>query len=158
MTRRTEYFDDPSAPRANRLVPAASAVVLDNDGRVLLHRRTDSDLWSLPGGGVELGESVAQAVVREVQEETGLDVEIDQLIGIYSDPRYVIAYDDGEVRQQFSVCFACHITGGTLSVSAESVEVRFAHLAELDNLAIGPGTRVRLRHFRAGRATWPVIA
>lgn len=158
MTRRTEYFDDPSAPRATRLVPAVSAVVLDPELQVLVHRRTDSDLWALPGGGVEVGESVSQALIREVKEETGLDIVIDQLIGIYSDPRYVVAYDDGEVRQQFSLCFACRATGGSLAISDESRELRFASVDELDALPMGHGTRVRLLDYRERRHEWPVIA
>ena len=79
---RTDYYDDPDAPAANSLVPAASAVVVDDAGRVLLHRRKDNDQWALPGGAVELGESVAECVVREVREETGLDVEVTGIVGI----------------------------------------------------------------------------
>lgn len=158
MTRRTEYFDDPTAPRPNSLVPAVSAVVLDPAGRVLLHRRTDSGLWSLPGGGIEVGESVTEALVREVKEETGLDVAVVQLVGVYSDPRYVVAYDDGEVRQQFSLCFTCQVTGGYLLISEESRELRYIDPRELDTLPIGAGTRVRLRDFRDRRHDWPVIA
>jgi 8-oxo-dGTP pyrophosphatase MutT (NUDIX family) len=158
MTRRTEYYDDPTAPEPNRLVPAVSAVIVDTDGRVLLHRRADNDLWALPGGGIEVGESVEQALVREVKEETGLFVTIDELIGIYSDPRYVVAYDDGEVRQQFSLCFTCRSSGGTLAPSDESPELRFVPLDELEALPLGPGTRVRLHDFRDRRGDWPVIA
>jgi 8-oxo-dGTP pyrophosphatase MutT (NUDIX family) len=158
MTRRTEYYDDPAAPRPNQLVPAVSAVVLDEEERVLLHRRTDSDLWALPGGGIEVGESVIEALVREVKEETGLDVVVDTLVGIYSDPRYVVAYDDGEVRQQFSLCFTCHATAGALTVSDESSELRYVDPGEVDTLPMGAGTRVRLRDFRDRRDDWPVIA
>ncbi|MEW9033144.1 MAG: NUDIX domain-containing protein, partial [Planifilum fimeticola] len=115
----------PDAPKPNSLVPAVSAVVTDSDGRILLHKRSDNFLWSLPGGAMELGESVEQAVIREVKEETGFDVEVLRCTGIYSDPGHVIAFSDGEVRQQFSICFACRIVGGELSVSSESVQVRF---------------------------------
>lgn len=158
LSRRTEYFDDPTAPRPNSLVPAVSAVVLDPAGRVLMHRRADSGLWSLPGGGVEVGEGAAAALVREVKEETGLDVAVEQLIGVYSDPRYVVAYDDGEVRQQFSLCFTCQVTGGDLLISEESRELRYVEHDELDALPMGAGTRVRLRDFRDRRDDWPVIA
>jgi 8-oxo-dGTP pyrophosphatase MutT (NUDIX family) len=96
---RREYFDDPTAPRPNSLVPAASGVVVDDQGRILLHRRADTGFWALPGGAMDLGESIAQTIVREVKEETGLDIEPVRLVGIYSDPRHVIAYTDGEIRQ-----------------------------------------------------------
>jgi ADP-ribose pyrophosphatase YjhB (NUDIX family) len=102
---RTDYYDDPNAPVPNSIVPGGSAVVLDDRGRVLLHRRRDSGLWALPGGVMDLGETITEAVAREVCEETGVTVEITGLVGIYSDPRHVIAYSDGEVRQQFNICY-----------------------------------------------------
>lgn len=102
---RTEYYDDPAAPEPNSLVVAASAVVTDDEGRVLLQRRRDNDLWALPGGGMEMTDSLPGTAVREVKEETGLDVEITGLVGTYTDPRHVIAYSDGEVRRQFNICF-----------------------------------------------------
>jgi hypothetical protein len=63
---RVDYYDDPDAPKANSLVPAASAIVTDEDGRILLHRRRDNDMWALPGGVMEIGESLGECVVREV--------------------------------------------------------------------------------------------
>jgi 8-oxo-dGTP pyrophosphatase MutT (NUDIX family) len=69
---RIEHFNNPAAPPANSLVPAASAIVVDDAGRILLHRRTDNALWSIPGGAMEVGESIAETIVREVKEETGL--------------------------------------------------------------------------------------
>src|SRR3979411_444891 len=120
MTARVDYYDDPDAPQPNALVPAGSAVAANSEGDILLHRRRDNDLWALPGGAMQLGETMAQAVVREVEEETGLEVEVTGLIGLYTDPRHVIAYEDGEVRQQFNVCFQARIVGGTLCASEES--------------------------------------
>lgn len=147
MGKRREYFDDPSAPQPNSLVPAASGVVVDDQGRILLHRRADTGLWSLPGGAMDLGESIGQTIVREVKEETGLDVEAVRLIGIYSDPRHVIAYADGETRQQFSICFACRVVGGQLRKSDESYELRFFSRAELDSIDVQPSIRLRLEHY-----------
>src|SRR5256885_14959367 len=118
--RRKEYFDDPTAPRPSVIVPAASAVVINDRRQILLHRRTDNELWSLPGGVMQVGESIAETIVREVREESGLDVEIIRLVGIYTDPRHVIAYSDGEVRQQFSICFACRVTAGEPQPHAET--------------------------------------
>ena len=69
---RRDYYDDPDAPDANSLVPAASAIVVDEAGRILLHRRQDNNRWALPGGRMELGESVSGCAIREVHEETGL--------------------------------------------------------------------------------------
>lgn len=148
---RTEYYDDPSAPRANSLVPAASAVVVDHEGRVLLHLRADTGNWSIPGGGMEPGESIAGCVVREVREETGVEVRPVRLVGVYSDPGHVVAYDDGEVRQEFSVCFACEPVGGATDASNdESDDVRWFRRDELDDLQITPSIRRRLNDYFAG--------
>jgi 8-oxo-dGTP pyrophosphatase MutT (NUDIX family) len=145
MSRR-DYFNDPDAPTANSMVPAVTAIIRDEDDRLLLIHRTDNDRWSLPGGGVELGESVTEAVIREVQEETGISVEVLDIVGVYSDPRHVIAFDDGEVRQQFSICFAARPAGGTLHASAESKEVRWVDPDQLDTLEIHPSMRIRIGH------------
>ncbi|MFD7235003.1 NUDIX hydrolase [Streptomyces syringium] len=149
---RTEYYDDPHAPEPNSLVVAASAVVTDLHGRILLQRRRDNDLWALPGGGMDMGDSLPGAAVREVKEETGLDVEITGLVGTYTDPRHVIAYSDGEVRRQFNVCFTARITGGELAISDESTEVRFVAPAELEALPMHHTQRLRLTHFLERRA------
>ena len=77
---RTEYYDDPDAPAPNRLVVAVSAVLTDDEGRILLQRRTDNRLWALPGGGMDLDESVPEAARREVREETGYEVEITGIV------------------------------------------------------------------------------
>lgn len=77
---RTEHYDYPDAPGPNSLVVAASAVVTDETGRILLQRRRDNDLWALPGGGMKMTDSLPGTAVREVKEETGLDVEITGLV------------------------------------------------------------------------------
>src|SRR5512139_2811873 len=121
---RTEYYDDPDAPRPNSLVVAASAVVTNDQGDILMQRRADSGLWALPGGAMEMTESLPGAAIREVKEETGYDIEITGLVGTYTDPRHIIAYSDGEVRRQFNICFVGRLLGGRLQVSDESYEVR----------------------------------
>ncbi|MEU2504419.1 NUDIX domain-containing protein [Streptomyces sp. NPDC007863] len=148
---RTEYYDDPDAPKPNSLVVAASAVVTDDRGRILLQRRRDNGLWALPGGGMDMGDSLPGTAVREVKEETGLDVEITGLVGTYTDPRHVIAYSDGEVRRQFNVCFRARVTGGDLRISDESTELRFVDREELDALPMHHTQRLRLSHFLEDR-------
>ncbi|MFD3924902.1 NUDIX hydrolase [Streptomyces sp. NPDC058614] len=143
---RTEYYDDPAAPEPNSLVVAASAVVTDDQGRILLQRRSDSGLWALPGGGMEMTDSLPGCAVREVKEETGYDIEITGLVGTYTDPRHVIAYSDGEVRRQFNVCFRARIAGGDLTISDESTEVRFISPSELGSLPMHHTQQLRLQH------------
>ncbi|MCZ0979924.1 NUDIX domain-containing protein [Streptomyces diastatochromogenes] len=148
---RTEYYDDPNAPEPNSMVVAASAVVTDDRGRILLQRRRDNDLWALPGGGMDMTDSLPGTAVREFKEETGLDVEVTGLVGTYTDPRHIIAYSDGEVRRQFNVCFRARIVGGGLRVSDESTELRFVAPEELDALPMHHTQRLRLTHYLENR-------
>ncbi|OPF79340.1 DNA mismatch repair protein MutT [Streptomyces antioxidans] len=149
---RTEYYDDPDAPEPNSLVVAASAVVTDEEGRILLQRHRDSGLWALPGGGMEMSDSLPGAAVREVKEETGLDVEITGLVGTYTDPRNVIVYSGGEVRRQFNVCFTARVVSGRLAISDGSAELRCVLERDLDALSTHHTQRLRLRYYQENRA------
>ena len=148
---RTDYLDDPAAPRANSIVPAVSVVIIDGQGRILLIRRTDNNYWSIPGGGIEPGESVRQAASREVMEETGINCEVTGLVGIYSNPGHVAAYEDGEVRQEFSICLTARILDGSPRTSSESSEVRFVPATDIASYDIHPSIRMRIGHYLEGR-------
>ncbi|HEX6454178.1 MAG TPA: NUDIX domain-containing protein [Trebonia sp.] len=115
--------------------------------------RTANGLWALPGGAQDIGESLAEAAQREVNEETGIEIEITGLSGIYSDPRHVIAYDDGEVRQEFSICFLGKVIGSQLRTSSESRQARWIPVNELDKLHMHPSMRLRVTHGVQGRKT-----
>lgn len=125
--------------------------MVDDDDRILMHRRSDSGNWALPGGVMNVGETLAECVIREVKEETGLDIAVTGLLGIYTDPSHVIAYSDGEVRQEFNITYLGVVTGGSIAVSAESTEVRFIDPAELLRIPIHPTVLLRLDHFRQQR-------
>jgi 8-oxo-dGTP pyrophosphatase MutT (NUDIX family) len=152
VSRRVDYFDDPDAPEPNSLVPGGSALVVDEQGRILLQRRADSGNWSLPGGTMELGETLGGAVVRETREETGFDVELIGILGIYTDPRHVIAYADGEVRQEFVVVFTARPVHGVLAVSDESTEVAWVDPADIGDMQMHESVRLRIGHWTAGTA------
>lgn len=143
---RIDYIDDPAAPAINSVVPSVVAIVRDDEGRVLMIHKTDNDRWALPGGGHDPGESIADTVVREVKEETGYDVEVETITGIYTNPRHVMAYDDGEVRQQFSIAFRAKLIGGEKRTSAESSEVDWLTPDEISRLNLHPSMQLRLAH------------
>lgn len=144
--RRVDYWDDPSAPRPTSRKPSASVVVRDYRGRVLLLRRSDTGRWTIPTGGLKRNETLTGCAVRECREETGLDIEIVRLAGLFSDPRHVTAYADGEVRQPVNACFEARLVGGDLKVNDESTEAVWASPAELDGFDIHPSIRRRLAH------------
>jgi 8-oxo-dGTP pyrophosphatase MutT (NUDIX family) len=141
---RKDYFDDPAAPVATRIVPAVTAFVQDERGFLLLERRSDNGRWGMPGGVQEIGEDISHTVVREVAEETGITVEVTGLVGIFTDPGHVIEFSDGEVRQEFSLCFRARPVTGEITVSSESFEVRWVDPSELAALDMSPTTRKRI--------------
>lgn len=145
MARR-DYYHAPDAPSANSIVVAVTAFIQDTAGRLLMIRRTDNDLYAVPGGAQEIGETIAQTVVREVREETGITVDVTGLIGVYSDPAHVIAFSDGEVRQEFSLCFRARPIEGEPRTSSESKEVLWVEPAGLADLNVHPSIRLRIQH------------
>jgi ADP-ribose pyrophosphatase YjhB (NUDIX family) len=101
---------------------------------------------------MERDDTLPGAAVREVREETGLHVEITGLGGTCTDPRHVIAYADGEVRRQFNVCFTARVTGGSLTISDESTELRFVAPEDVSRLEMHHIQRMLLEHFMEDRS------
>jgi ADP-ribose pyrophosphatase YjhB (NUDIX family) len=132
--------------------PSVSAVIFDRRGRLLLQQRSDGGQWGLPGGSVEIGESVADAVVREVREETGLAVRPRRIVGVYSAPALqVVRYPDGNVWHYISVCFECTVHGGELTTCDETLALDYFPLGRLPRTLL-PNHRIRIRDARARRA------
>jgi ADP-ribose pyrophosphatase YjhB (NUDIX family) len=149
---RIDFYDDPAAPPANSLVPSANVIVTNDAGQVLMIHRADNDNWAVPGGAMDLGETLAGCAARETREETGIDCEITGLVGIYTDPKHVILYtSDGEVRQEFSVLFTARATGGTLTPSDESRDVVWVDRHALGDLPMDSSMRFRIQHWLDGR-------
>lgn len=149
MTKRVDYWRDPDAPKPTSRKASASVFVRDEAGRLLLLRRTDNDLWTIPTGGVKRGETVAQAGARECREETGLDVEVIGLVGVFSTPDHVIVYLHGdqvdEVRQPINICLRARVVGGEMRPEpAEAREVRWVESDTLDDYPIHPAIRLRI--------------
>jgi ADP-ribose pyrophosphatase YjhB (NUDIX family) len=146
--RRIDYYDDPNAPKANSLVPSVNVVVVNDAGEILMIRRTDNDNWAVPGGAIDLGESVAQAAVRETREESGIECEITGIVGIYSDPKHVLLYtSNGEVRQEFSIVLAAQPLSGQPTPSSESSEVRWVPVSEVLDYTMDRSMRIRVNDY-----------
>jgi ADP-ribose pyrophosphatase YjhB (NUDIX family) len=147
MGRRIDYIDDPNAPEANSLVPSVNVGVVNERGEVLLIRRTDNENWAMPGGAMDIGETIAEAGVRETREETGIECEIVGLVGVYTNPRHVMLYtSNDEVRQECSLVFAARAVGGEPQTSSESREVRWVAPEAIDRYEMHPTMRQRVRH------------
>ena len=166
VVRLHEFYRDTSAPRAHDVLPAAFAAVRNGAGALLLVRRIDDGNWELPGGRVEVGETVAEALVREVAEESGVTIVLTGFSGVYSDPTHVLVDPDGSVHQQLALCFhavpaTSHGDGPAGEGSAgagsdgdglprpddiETDAASWCPVAGLDDLPMHPAMRLRVRH------------
>ncbi|MDQ0215823.1 ADP-ribose pyrophosphatase YjhB (NUDIX family) [Oikeobacillus pervagus] len=119
--------------RIDALKAGIAVIILNEENQVLLQKRADVGLWGIPSGHIEIGETVSEAAVREVKEETNLDIKIKKLIGVYSDPdSQVFAYPNGSVVHFITTCFLAEITGGELRCNSdESLEIKFFGLQNL---------------------------
>jgi len=157
MARRIDYYDDPNGPKPNSMVPSVNVVVTSDSDEILLIRRSDNDNWAIPGGAIDLGESMTQAAIRETKEESGIDCEITGLVGIYTDPKHVILYtSNGEARQEFSIVLTGRPVGGEPTPSSESSEVCWVPASDIDGYAMDRSMRIRIGHYLQRRDS-PVL-
>ncbi|KIE23728.1 NUDIX hydrolase [Streptomyces sp. MUSC 125] len=147
---RTEYYHDPEAPKANTLIPASNMLVVNDNGEILLQRRRDTGQWALPGGAQHIGESPAPCAVRECEEETGIVAEVTGFLGVYSNPAHIVAYTDGEIRQQFEVACIGRPIGGKPTINDEADGVRWVHPDDLATLDIHPSMHEQIGHYLTG--------
>ena len=119
--------------KIDELKAGVAVIILNEENQVLLQKRADVGLWGIPSGHVEIGETVSETAIREVKEETNLDIEIKKLIGVYSDPNsQVFVYPSGKVVHFITTCFLAKITGGELRCNSdESLEIKFFEIQNL---------------------------
>jgi len=136
-----------------KLTIGCSAILFDESRqKVLLTRRVDNGLWCLPGGGMEAGESVEECCIREVFEETGLQVRVKRLIGIYSNPDQLVIYPDGNMAHFVVMNFEVEAVGGELGLSNETSEVGYFTLAEMESMPIHDRHAERVADALSGQA------
>src|SRR5690606_19812479 len=152
---RTEYYRDPEAPRANTLIPASNLLVTDDRGALLLQRRRDTGQWALPGGAQDIGATAAECAVRECEEGTGVRAEVTGFLGVSSDPEHIVAYTDGEIRQQYEAVYTGRPVSGEPRPTAEADAVRWVLPAELDGLDIHPSMRRQIDDHLSGTGPHP---
>ena len=109
---RQVYFHDPSAPPATVIGPAVFVAVRGVGGRLLLVRRCGSDAWEFPGGRMHIGETAAEAAVRQTAEDAAVRVVVTGIVGLFTDPGVVVLGPEHEVQQQFAVLFRARAVGG----------------------------------------------
>lgn len=128
--------------RIDEIRPGIAVIIIDEEKGVLLQKRSDVGLWGIPSGHVEPGETVTEAAIREVKEETNLQIGIMKLLGVYSEPdSQVFEYPNGKIVHFITICFSAKILGGELKCNcSESLDVKFFPINDLpqDLLAMHP--------------------
>jgi 8-oxo-dGTP pyrophosphatase MutT (NUDIX family) len=152
----TQVIYGPGIGRQGKLRLGASAIIFNEEGKFLLTRREDNGQWCLPGGAVEPGESVAEACIREVWEETGLHVRVKRLVGVYSHSDQLVVYKDGNKAFIVALHFEAEITGGELGLSNETTDYGYFSLEEIESFELLGRHRERILDSLAGY-TEPVI-
>lgn len=143
---RFDPYPDPADISIGQLRVAVCAVLRNETGEVLLQQRSDNGYWGLPGGGVERGETLHEAIIREVWEETGLTMEPLRLVGVYSDPaqHQIVRYPDGNVIHYVSIVLEGRIVGGEPTLCEETQALRWADASQLPEPFV-PNHRLRLQ-------------
>ncbi len=103
------------------IAPGAVVAVVRDDGRILMTRRVDDGEWDFPGGFSDLGENVAHTAVREIKEETGYDIQVERIIGVFSHPHFHYTYPHGDRVKNVGVMFRARLVGGRPKLDAEEL-------------------------------------
>jgi 8-oxo-dGTP pyrophosphatase MutT (NUDIX family) len=136
------YYRDPDAPPPNRPRKTGVCFIVELDGGVLIDRREDDGSLAFTGGTLEEGESVREALERELIEETGLEVRSVIPLGVFSDPSRIVSYADGSVHRVLSLAFIVTPEPGPRPrASEESLELQIVSREELRDLPFWPAHR-----------------
>lgn len=143
-TVRRNFFYRSDAPEANSIRQAAAVAILNEKKELLMLHRKDNKKWTMPGGTLEIGESMVDCALREVKEESGLSVEIKDIIGTYTDPNIRVAYSDGEVRQEFTLVYYGEAKNFDVKLDEESSKFVWVSLDEVEKLPLADSQKRRI--------------
>lgn len=143
-TIRTDYYHQENAPEINSIRPAAAIAILNDKQEILMLLRKDNHMWTMPGGTMEFGESLASCALREVREESGLDVVIKDMIGTYTDPNVRVAYSDGEVRQEFTIVYYGEAQNSDVVLDDESSKYKWVPINQVLELSLAESQKRRI--------------
>ena len=133
------YRGDPNAPKTTMPAHLGANAIITCNGKLLLEKRRDCDIWGLVGGGVKKHETELQAITREIYEELGLRIPHGKFkkLAVYGEPGRIAAYQDGSVWRMVIVVFSLELdTIPNMKISAESKELRFFTKEELKDIEI----------------------
>lgn len=137
----TIYYNDDRAPKPNQpWLPSVHGVVRNEKGALLLHKRDDHSFWAFPGGKLKIGESLENCLRREMYEETGLEVDAERLLGIFSSPEYVLALQE-KIFQPLLIVFLCQVRGGEPRTGPESLSFVWMDKKNIETLEVFPLTK-----------------
>ena len=143
-TIRKDFYYADTAPKPNSIKPAAAVAIFNDQNEILMLHRADNNKWTMPGGTLEFGESLIECAIREVHEETGLDVVVQDIIGTYTNPNILVAYSDGEVRQEFTIVYYAEVNSDAVTLDSESSEYKWVSLQEVVSLPLADSQKRRL--------------
>jgi ADP-ribose pyrophosphatase YjhB (NUDIX family) len=135
----TFYRGHPNPPKTTMPARLGANAIITYNGKILLEKRRDCDIWGLVGGGVKKWETPLQAITREIYEELGLRIPSDKLrkLSVYGEPGRIAAYQDGSVWRMVIVVYCLELAEQpTMKISAESRDLRFFSKEELKNVEI----------------------
>jgi ADP-ribose pyrophosphatase YjhB (NUDIX family) len=147
-------FAKACADATTRIGLGVGVIVEDEHGKILMEKRSDCGWWGLPGGRVEVGESIRAAAERELREEAGLQIRVTRLLGIYSGPEErIITYpDNGDVIHKIDAVVVARVVSGTIVLSHESERMEFRARGEIPGPIVPPARKPLRDYFEGASA------
>jgi len=133
----------------------SGVIIANNEGEILLQKREHkgSEVWSIPGGIMELGESIEEAAIREAKEETGLDIALEHLIGVYS--KYEHEHSNGDKTQTIVIAFKALVLGGELHIDGdETLDLKWFSKENRPTMFVQQLEDVVIDYFAGKQGVW----